>query len=349
MVPRTQKAVFVYEVGKPVRLGERDVPSPKGGQVLVKVAAAHLLPHDAYGRDWGLFIGEKLPFVLAGSVAGIIKELGLGVTFFRVGDRVFGTSNIDYPTPDQAGLQEYAVLQTDSMALTPKEFSDEQMATLGINVPTAAVALFTGFGFNLPPPWSGDFESFDFSSLTIVVLGAGTNIAKLFIRLATRLLDVGRIIAVASLSNADELKEAGAAHVIDRHSSEESVIAQVHSAAGGAENVTHLIDCVTWEHRLATKIMARNAASRLVTLQPVDEDKVREQRPLCKPVLVENLNINLGEPENFWRELPKWLSSGVVRPTAFKTLEGLDNVDEINRQLDEYAAGKGTPQLIVRP
>ncbi|KAK5685534.1 hypothetical protein LTS10_003615 [Elasticomyces elasticus] len=299
---------------------------------------AVVLPHDAYGRDWGLFIGEKLPFVLAGSVAGTIEELGPGVTSFHVGDRVFGTSNIDYATPDQAGLQEYAVLQTDSIALTPKGFSDEQVATLGINVPTAAVALFTGFGFNFPPPWNGDFESFDFSSLTIVVLGAGTNIAKLFIRLATKLLGVGKIIAVASLSNADELKEAGAAHVVDRHSSEESVIAQVHSAAGGVENVTHLIDCVTWEHRLATKIMARNAAN-----------KVREQRPRCKPVLVENLNINLGEPESFWEKLPKWLSSGVVRPTAFKTLDGLENVDEINRQLDEYAAGKGTPQLVVRP
>ncbi|KAK5735190.1 hypothetical protein LTR17_008358 [Elasticomyces elasticus] len=349
MAPRTQKAVFVYEVGKPFRLGEREVPSPKAGQVLVKVVAAHLLPHDAYGRDWGLYIGEKLPFVLAGSVAGTIEELGPGVTSFHVGDCVFGTSNIDYPTPDQAGLQEYAVLQTDSIALTPKGFSDEQVATLGINVPTAAVALFTGFGFNFPPPWNGDFESFDFSSLAIVVLGAGTNIAKLFIRLATKLLGVGNIIAVASLSNADELEEAGAGHVVDRHSSEESVIAQVHFAAGGMENVTHLIDCVTWEHHLATKIMARNAASKLVTLQPVDEDKVLEQRPLCKPVLVENLNINLGQPECFWNELPKWLSNGVVRPTAFKTLDGLDNVDEINTQLDDYAAGKGNPQLVVRP
>lgn len=35
-----QKAVFVYEVGKPVRLGERKIPSPKAGELLVKVTAA---------------------------------------------------------------------------------------------------------------------------------------------------------------------------------------------------------------------------------------------------------------------------------------------------------------------
>ena len=35
-----QKAVFVYEVGKAVRLGEREIPSPKAGELLVKVTAA---------------------------------------------------------------------------------------------------------------------------------------------------------------------------------------------------------------------------------------------------------------------------------------------------------------------
>ena len=40
MAPNMQKAVFVYEVGKPVRLGEREIPSPKAGELLVKVTAA---------------------------------------------------------------------------------------------------------------------------------------------------------------------------------------------------------------------------------------------------------------------------------------------------------------------
>jgi Zn-dependent alcohol dehydrogenase len=39
MGSRKQKGVFVYEVGMPVRLGEREVPSPKQGEVLVKVTS----------------------------------------------------------------------------------------------------------------------------------------------------------------------------------------------------------------------------------------------------------------------------------------------------------------------
>jgi NADPH2:quinone reductase len=39
MSPNVQKAIFVHEIGKPVRLGERPIPSPKVGEVLVKVTA----------------------------------------------------------------------------------------------------------------------------------------------------------------------------------------------------------------------------------------------------------------------------------------------------------------------
>ena len=34
-----QRAAFVKEIGKPVELGSREIPSPKEGEVLVKVTA----------------------------------------------------------------------------------------------------------------------------------------------------------------------------------------------------------------------------------------------------------------------------------------------------------------------
>ena len=36
-MPSEQTAVFVNEIGKPVELGKRDIPSPKNGEVLIKV------------------------------------------------------------------------------------------------------------------------------------------------------------------------------------------------------------------------------------------------------------------------------------------------------------------------
>ena len=308
-----------------------------------------VLPHDAYGRDRGVFIGEKLPWVLGSSIAGIVHQLGPKPSpFFKVGDRVFGTSNLQYPTPDQAGLQEYAILQTDSIAHTPANITDEEACTLPINICTTAIALFTPFGFDFPAPW--EHRPFENASEPIVLLGAGTNIARLFTRLATQILGVKTIIAVASLSNASELQEAGASHIINRHLPLETLIAQIQSAAGGPSNITRILDCASWEHSLATALLAPDRPTRLATLHRVKEDKIHATRPLCRATLVQNTNANLGEhAEAFWKVLPEWIEAGVVRPTAFWTLDGLGDVDAINGQLDEYSAGKGLVQLVVRP
>lgn len=85
---------------------------------------------------------------------------------------------------------------------------------------TNVIVLFTGFGFEFRAPW--DNEPIDVAdSQPIVMLGAGADIAKIFVRLATKLLGITEIIGVASLSNTDELKELGVAHVVDRHAPEE--------------------------------------------------------------------------------------------------------------------------------
>lgn len=299
-----------------------------------------------------MFIGEKLPWVLGSSIAGIVHQLGPEPSpSSKVGDRVFGTSNLQHPTPDQAGLQEYAILQTDSVAHTPASITDEEACTLPINLATTAIALFTPFGFDFPAPWEED-KPFTHASEPIILLGAGTNIARLFTRLATQILGIKTIIAVASPSetNKRELLSAGASHIIDRHLSLETLISQIQTAAGGPSNITRILDCASWEHSLATALLAPHKPTRLATLHRVNENKIHETRPLCRATLVQNTNVNLGvHAEPFWRILPSWIEVGVVRPTAFWTLDGLEDVGAINRQLDEYSAGKGLVQLVVKP
>lgn len=114
--------------------------------------------------------------------------------------------------------------------------------------------------------------------------------------------------------------------------------------------MTRILDCASWEHHLATALLAMDKPTRLATLHRVDEAKVREHRPLCRATLVQNTNANLGaHAKSFWETLPRWIEAGVVRPTAFWTLDWLENVEGINKQLDEYSAGKGGLQLVVHP
>lgn len=64
-----------------------DVPKPGTGQILIKIQSAALNPVDYKIQEIGFFI-EKYPAILGFDLAGVVEELGDGVTKFKKGDRV---------------------------------------------------------------------------------------------------------------------------------------------------------------------------------------------------------------------------------------------------------------------
>ena len=50
-MPRTMKAAFVTEFGKPLTVGELPVPEPKEGQVLIKIEACGVCHTDVHAAD----------------------------------------------------------------------------------------------------------------------------------------------------------------------------------------------------------------------------------------------------------------------------------------------------------
>ncbi|OLF13768.1 NADPH:quinone reductase [Actinophytocola xinjiangensis] len=81
-------AVVVRATGGPdvLEFGQIDPPRPGAGEVLVDVEAAGLNYIDTYHRN-GMYARE-LPFVPGNEGAGVVAELGEGVTGLAVGDRV---------------------------------------------------------------------------------------------------------------------------------------------------------------------------------------------------------------------------------------------------------------------
>jgi NADPH2:quinone reductase len=84
----TVKAVRVHEHGGPevLRWEEVDVPAPGRGEVRIRHTAIGLNFIDIYHRT-GLY-PTKLPMVPGEEAAGVVEELGPGVSDVRVGDRV---------------------------------------------------------------------------------------------------------------------------------------------------------------------------------------------------------------------------------------------------------------------
>ncbi|KAK8460087.1 hypothetical protein SEVIR_2G274300v4 [Setaria viridis] len=107
------------------------VPSPKKGEVLLKLEAASINP-----IDWKIqkgmvrpFLPRKFPFIPVGDISGEVVELGTGVTNFKTGDKVI---SISFPTG--GGLAEYAVAPASLTVARPPEVS----AAEGASLPTAA-------------------------------------------------------------------------------------------------------------------------------------------------------------------------------------------------------------------
>src|SRR5262249_15414069 len=80
------KAAVVYETGQPIEIEELDLDGPKEGEVLIRVthgAVCHAAVHTALGS-----LPARLPMVLGHEGAGIIEEVGPGVTRVKPGDHV---------------------------------------------------------------------------------------------------------------------------------------------------------------------------------------------------------------------------------------------------------------------
>ncbi len=79
-------AAILWEQGAPLSVEEAELEAPRAGEVLVEVKAAgvcHSDLHPARG-DWPV----RTPLVLGHEGAGIVREVGAGVTRVRAGDHV---------------------------------------------------------------------------------------------------------------------------------------------------------------------------------------------------------------------------------------------------------------------
>jgi S-(hydroxymethyl)glutathione dehydrogenase/alcohol dehydrogenase len=81
------RAAVAWEAGKPLTVETIDIEGPKAGEVLVEVMATGICHTDAYTLS-GMDSEGKFPAILGHEGAGIVREVGAGVTSVRAGDHV---------------------------------------------------------------------------------------------------------------------------------------------------------------------------------------------------------------------------------------------------------------------
>jgi NADPH:quinone reductase-like Zn-dependent oxidoreductase len=194
----TSRAVQFESFGGPEALSIREVPVPQAGsgQIRVRVTAAGLNPMDWFmtsDAETATRFGLSLPSGFGTDYAGVVDQVGDGVTEFAAGDRVFGgalsRAIADHVVIDVAGT----IAAGGEAHHTPDGVDDRTAATLDIGGRTAAAALA------VVKPAPGD---------TLLVGGAGGGVGVFAVQLAR--LAGARVIGTGSATSADDLRALGA-------------------------------------------------------------------------------------------------------------------------------------------
>ncbi len=134
------KAIVVSEFGAPDVLQIQEIadPTPKSGQVVVKIAAAGVNPVETYKRaGTPPYNSGPMPYTPGTDGAGEIVAVGEGVEKWRLGDRVYLFS------PKGSGTYaEMCCCDQNEVYALPGNISFEQGAALGVPYATAHRSLF---------------------------------------------------------------------------------------------------------------------------------------------------------------------------------------------------------------
>src|SRR5256714_1732784 len=144
------KVAQISKAGADFEIVEREIPKPGVGHVLIKVQACGVCHSDVFTKE-GYWPGIQYPRVPGHEVAGIIDELGAGVSEWKKGQRVgvgwhgghdgtclacrrgdFGycqnlkIAGISY----DGGYQQYMVAPVEALTTMPESLSDAEAAPL---------------------------------------------------------------------------------------------------------------------------------------------------------------------------------------------------------------------------
>jgi NADPH:quinone reductase-like Zn-dependent oxidoreductase len=191
------RAVRLGSFGGPEVLDLREIPAPQAGpgQVRVRVTAAGLNPMDwimTADADTAARFGLSLPAGFGTDYAGVIDQVGDGVTGFASGDRVFGGA-LSRAVADHVVIDLAEGVAANEAHHTPDGVDDRTAATLSIAGRTASAALA------VIDPGPDD---------TVLIGGAAGGVGVFAVQLAR--IAGARVIRTGSAASSGFLRDLGA-------------------------------------------------------------------------------------------------------------------------------------------
>jgi alcohol dehydrogenase len=174
-------------------------PSLSTGQLLIQVRAVSINPFDWKVREGYMkdMMPLQFPATVGGDVAGIVTEVGEGVSDFKTGDEVYGSALVF--NGGSGAFAEFVAINTKNAALKPVSVSFEEAAALPLVGSSAVQALEEHIKLQ--------------KGQKILIHGGAGGIGHVAIQIAKA--SGAYVATTVSTNDTDYVKEVGADEVID--------------------------------------------------------------------------------------------------------------------------------------
>jgi NADPH:quinone reductase-like Zn-dependent oxidoreductase len=287
IVMADMKAIRIHNYGGPEVLAYEDAPrpTPAADEILLRVKASGVNPIDwkireGQTRGW---LNHTLPLILGGEAAGVVEEVGVGITRFKPGDEVYA-----YPSLARCGAYaEFVTVKETEAALKPKTLDFVNSAALVVGALTAWQALeMAGLS----------------AGQTVLIHAAAGGVGSLGVQLAK--ICGARVIGTASAANADFLREIGCDEAIDYRAT------RFEEAAKDADAVFDLIGGETLERSFG---VLKRGGALISAVQPPDAERAAQLGVKAAMVIV---NADAGQLAQF----AVWADEGRLKPIVSTVL-----------------------------
>jgi NADPH2:quinone reductase len=318
------KAVLCKELGLPEKLVLENVPSPVAGkgQVVLSVKACGVNFPDTLIIQGKYQFKPELPFSPGGEVAGVVKEVGAGVTSLKPGDRVIAFNT-------WGGFAEEMVVEADRTIAMPDSMDF---------VPASGFVLTYGTSYHALKD-RAQLKSGE----TLLVLGASGGVGIAAIQLGKMM--GARVIAAASTEQKLQVcKDNGADELINY--GQQDLRARVKELTGG-KGVDVVYDPVGGPYsEPALRDMAWNGRFLVVGFAAGEIPKVPLNLALLKGCAIVGVfwgAFTRNEPEANRRnneELMQFFAEGKVKPHIHATYPLEQAAEALNDVMYKRVSGK---------
>lgn len=311
------KAFALGSFEAPAKVQEMPIPSVGPGEVRVRVLAASINGFDAAVASGMLkdFMEHRFPVTIGKDFAGVVEEVGDGVSNVATGDEVFGIVPLQPPLHRGSFAEQLVVAAEPFLATKPSRLSFTEAAGFGLAALAAQVCL------EAVQPSGGD---------RVLVAGATGGVGAFASQLAAA--RGARVIATGLADDEAWLRGLGAAETIDYSGDLPATVREQHP-----DGIEVLIDLV---HRgddfEEVSSLVKDGGRIATTLGTADVEKLRARG-------INATNVNAESSPAAFDQVVSAASKGELTVAVTQTFP----LEDVAEGLELLGTGKARGKLVV--